>query len=29
MSNYMYVPLQGDDKISVLAMDSGTGKLTP
>ena len=29
MPNYMYVSLQDDDKISVFAMDSGTGTLTP
>ena len=29
MPNYMYVSLQDDDKILVLAMDAGTGKLTP
>ena len=29
MSCYMYVSLQEDDKISVLTMDSETGKLTP
>ena len=29
MANYMYVSLQDDDKISVFAMDAGTGKLTP
>ena len=29
MPNYMYVALQDDDKILVLAMDAATGKLTP
>ena len=29
MAYYMYVSLQDDDKILVLGMDSGTGKLTP
>jgi len=29
MPNYMYVSLQDDDKISVFAMDSETGTLTP
>ena len=29
MPNYMYVALAGDDKISVLTVDSHSGKLTP
>ena len=29
MPNYMYVSLQDDDKVLVLTMDAGTGKLTP
>ena len=29
MPNYMYVSLQDDDKLLVLAMDAATGKLTP
>ena len=29
MPTYMFVSLQDEDKISVFAMDSGTGKLTP
>ena len=29
MPYYMFVALQDDDKISVLTMDAGTGKLTP
>ena len=29
MPEYMYVALQDDDKIAVLTMDAGTGKLTP
>ena len=29
MSHYVYVALQDDDQILILAMDAGTGKLTP
>ena len=29
MPYYMYVALQGDDKISVINVDSQSGKLTP
>ncbi len=29
MPYYMYVALQGDDKISVFTVDSQTGSLTP
>ena len=29
MPDYMYVTLQGDDKISVLTMEAETGRLTP
>ena len=29
MPHYMYVSVQGDDKIAVLTMDANTGKLTP